>query len=215
MAIRARLRVTTPILSGIAEQGDESDIRLDDHCAFTSGEIGIRFWASPTDAEAFAEGLEADETVAAYEVLTRGLARTLYQVHLSDAGREKSFIPLLGEFGGELLDGERAHGEWLIQLRFPDRESLQGFFDTFDAHSAVSVTLDKLHREDSLDSRSFGLTPSQREALQTACEQGYFEVPRKATLKSLSDELNVSDQAVSERLRRAQKRVCDRIFEER
>jgi len=47
------------------------------------------------------------------------------------------------------------------------------------------------------------LTRKQREALQAAVRMGYFDVPRRANQGDLSDLLGVSEQAVSERLRRA------------
>lgn len=47
-----------------------------------------------------------------------------------------------------------------------------------------------------------GLTTRQRETLRLAADRCYFEIPRRATLADLADELGVSDQAISERLRR-------------
>jgi hypothetical protein len=52
-----------------------------------------------------------------------------------------------------------------------------------------------------------GLTPARRETLLTALEVGYFAVPRETTLVELAAELGISDQAVSERLRRAQAKL--------
>jgi len=47
------------------------------------------------------------------------------------------------------------------------------------------------------------LTDKQREVLDTAREMGYFEVPRDATAAEIAEELDISPQAVSERMRRA------------
>nr|WP_084383819.1 helix-turn-helix domain-containing protein [Halalkalicoccus paucihalophilus] len=49
----------------------------------------------------------------------------------------------------------------------------------------------------------FGLTPIQRETLLLAIERGYYEIPRQCTTLKLAEELGVSDQAITERLRRA------------
>lgn len=46
------------------------------------------------------------------------------------------------------------------------------------------------------------LSPQQRDALLTAYRQGYFEVPRRTTLSELADTVEISDSALSQRLRR-------------
>lgn len=47
------------------------------------------------------------------------------------------------------------------------------------------------------------VTGEQREAVLTALELGYYEVPRHANLADVAAELGISHQALSERLRRA------------
>jgi len=49
---------------------------------------------------------------------------------------------------------------------------------------------------------------AQQEALSLAFDRGYFEIPRRVTLVELGDEVGVSDQALSERLRRAQTKLA-------
>jgi predicted DNA binding protein len=46
------------------------------------------------------------------------------------------------------------------------------------------------------------LTDRQRDLLETALRAGYFEVPRETDLGTLSEEFDISEQALSERLRR-------------
>lgn len=69
-----------------------------------------------------------------------------------------------------------------------------------------------VHRVESYDESGFGLTPSQQEALAVALEQGYFDVPRTTTLVEIAERLGVSDQAVSERLRRGEKHLLRRAL---
>lgn len=45
---------------------------------------------------------------------------------------------------------------------------------------------------------------TQYEILTTAIEAGFFAIPRETTFAELAGVLNISDQAVSEHLRRAQ-----------
>jgi hypothetical protein len=46
------------------------------------------------------------------------------------------------------------------------------------------------------------LTGAQREAIRVAADRGYFKVPREVSLKEIAEQLGVSEQAVSQRLRR-------------
>jgi hypothetical protein len=55
------------------------------------------------------------------------------------------------------------------------------------------------------------MTDAQREALVTAHEMGYFDVPRNATLADVADELGVAPPSLSERLRRAQSHLVARL----
>lgn len=51
--------------------------------------------------------------------------------------------------------------------------------------------------------REYNLMAEQREVLITAEEKGYFSVPRDAQIEDIAAELDISPNAVSERLRRA------------
>lgn len=58
------------------------------------------------------------------------------------------------------------------------------------------------------------LTDSQWETLMTAYRMGYFEVPRNASLEDVADELGVTHQSTSERMRRAHDAVCEALWHE-
>lgn len=49
----------------------------------------------------------------------------------------------------------------------------------------------------------YGLTEPQRETLTRAVQGGYYSIPRRMSTKDLAEELGISDQTVTERLRRA------------
>ncbi|TMT86657.1 DNA-binding protein [Haloterrigena sp. H1] len=54
-----------------------------------------------------------------------------------------------------------------------------------------------------------GLSDRQLEALRTAYEMGYFEVPRRTSLEAIAAELDISASSVSERLRRAHTQLIE------
>jgi predicted DNA binding protein len=57
------------------------------------------------------------------------------------------------------------------------------------------------------------LSDVERETLETAANEGYFESPREATLGELAEEFGVSKPAVSKNLRRGQGKMIQRAVE--
>ena len=57
------------------------------------------------------------------------------------------------------------------------------------------------------------LSGTERETLETAVSEGYFESPRDATLGALAEEFDVSKPAVSKNLRRGQRKMLARVVD--
>jgi predicted DNA binding protein len=75
-----------------------------------------------------------------------------------------------------------------------------------DEHVAAEVVkVSKLEEEEELTAR-------QEHILQIALEKGYFEFPKKITLRQLAKVLEVSPATLTEILRRGQKRVLQEHF---
>jgi predicted DNA binding protein len=53
------------------------------------------------------------------------------------------------------------------------------------------------------------LTRAQREALGLAFDRGYFDVPRDGSLDEMATNLDISPQALSDRLRRGQRNLLE------
>ncbi|CCQ32242.1 bacterio-opsin activator HTH domain protein [Halorhabdus tiamatea SARL4B] len=75
---------------------------------------------------------------------------------------------------------------------------------------SVKFHLHRLFQSDSDDIDEYGLTAQQHNALAVAYDEGYFEIPREATLEDLADELDTTTSALSELLRRGQRRLVGR-----
>ncbi|WP_433629222.1 helix-turn-helix domain-containing protein [Halomicrococcus sp. NG-SE-24] len=58
----------------------------------------------------------------------------------------------------------------------------------------------------------FGLTPEQREALVLALNRGYFATPSEVTLDELADQLGITRQAVSSRVRLGTEKVLRSVL---
>lgn len=99
-----------------------------------------------------------------------------------------------------ILEGSLDEDALRLRLRFPDDESVTRFGELC-AEGDLGMTPVRIARPGEERGES-GLTDQQRETLLAAHRLGYFDVPRRATLLDIADELDVSDQAVSERIRR-------------
>jgi len=135
-----------------------------------------------------------------------------------------SRVDLVGEYAlyrvawtgetGHLLDGIRVHDatileghasdRWQFRLRFL-RSGQVGQFHNYCSEFDIPIEVERVYplTEDALQGRTFDLTPEQREAMLLALDAGYFEIPRSVTLEELAADLGISQQAASERLRRA------------
>lgn len=162
-------------------------------------------WASGEDLDQFESSLSASDVIREFEPLTRVGDSVLYYTEWWT--EEETFLNGLAETGGSIME---AHGgaEWSFTVRFRDHTDLTRFHHFYqDREFPV-----RIERVSPLDERTgteygFGLTPEQRETLIMAVENGYFSIPRETTLDELAEELNLSSQAVSERIRRATETV--------
>ncbi|SEO80742.1 GAF and HTH_10 associated domain-containing protein [Halogranum amylolyticum] len=162
------------------------------------GPIKLLFWANGGEFDAFERGLDEDPTVADVRTLTVEETRRLYRVNYTARGECESFTTLITDLDGTFVDGVVTADQVWMRIRFPDHEAVRAFADWFRKRDRT-FTLDALYEETtSAETAASDLTDSQRQALALSHERGYFEIPRGTT----GAELDVSQQALSERLRR-------------
>lgn len=107
------------------------------------------------------------------------------------------------EHGAQVLTGIGGHELWEFELRFPDHESL-GEFQEYCVDAHISLEVGRIYNPTRPESGMwYGLTGPQRDTLMRAVREGYYAIPREISTKELAEEFDVSDQAVTERLRRA------------
>lgn len=171
--------------------------------------IRVLLWASGGDFEAFERGLDADPTVTPpSRTVDLGESR-LYQLELVDEGWVTSIYPLVSEGGMVIQHCTATHEGWEFRIGFPDSRSISDFFE-FCSEQDIGYTIRRIFEEQAHGEQSdFGLSAPQREALATALDIGYFDVPRENDLRELGDELEISDSAASQRLRRGVKTLLE------
>lgn len=176
-------------------------VELEGQMATSSDTPVLVLWAFGGDLDAFEDGLEADETVRTYNVLEEMSGRRLYRIRLSSENLQPIY-PVYQELGAGPLAASGTHEGWQRRVRFPDRDAVVGMRQ-FCEDNDVQFSLQRLYTPGESDLEDeFGLSPEQRDALVTAHRHGYFDVPRKVSLDELGEELGISGQSASERLRR-------------
>ena len=145
------------------------------------------------------EVLAADPTVESIERIATMNDGRLYRVEWVDS--VETTIHHLLEDGATILEATTVDEQWQLRSLFPDRDSLSRTYEHCEERG-LSVTVDRIYELTDVRHQQFGLTTQQHETMLAALEHGYYDVPREASLTDLAEQLDVSHQALSERLRR-------------
>jgi hypothetical protein len=96
---------------------------------------------------------------------------------------------------------------WIQTGWFADRAAFDAFRRFWHRNDAFALR--RLTRGGEAEAPGDGLTDPQYEALRTAYEMGYYEIPQAASLEEVADRLDITASSLSERLRRAQTHVIE------
>ena len=125
-----------------------------------------------------------------------------YLFQMEWVGRVDLLVQMLTNGKATVLDAYGRDERWRIRVMYPDREHHARTHEFANEHGlAFDVT--SIREVNGEPSGWISLTDGQYEALVLAARRGYFEVPREVTLDELAEEMGVSHQALSERLRRS------------
>ena len=124
---------------------------------------------------------------------------------------EKDIIDGLVQTDATVLDARSQSGaRWEFRVRFPNHDHLAQFQNIL-IENEVTVHINRIYTftEETDRRRQFGLSSEQREALVLALRRGYFTSPREVSLDELANELDITKQAVSDRIRRGNEKVLE------
>lgn len=111
-------------------------------------------------------------------------------------------LTTLAETGVVLVEAVGTNEQWTFEVRGDSRDDVAEFLRLCRERD-IPVDLTTLHALTPLETGTeTALTDAQQEALVLAYERGYFESPRQVTMEELGEELGISQQAVSSRIRR-------------
>ncbi len=152
--------------------------------------------------------LDEDELTAALvedsttdEVVLLGDFDDEWLYRMQWTGHVELLVHMITQSRATVLRASTTDSQWELRVLFPNRDDVSSTFEFCDAHG-LTFDVQSVHEMDVTPSGRYGLTDAQYEALVTAHESGYFSVPRETSLDDLADDLGVSHQALSERIRR-------------
>ncbi|TQQ79300.1 bacterio-opsin activator [Halonotius terrestris] len=129
--------------------------------------------------------------------------------HLLRANWDREYVGVLSaltETNLFVLSGVGTSEGWRFEVRGEDREEISEF-RTYCQDNDIQIDITAVHALLPVQGAGYELTDTQREALVLAYEMGYFDSPRVASLSDIADELDISQQSLSSRLRRGHRRL--------
>lgn len=177
----------------------EVTVEADRLASHSTMEVLPFLWASGGDLGAFQRALEDDPTVREASVVEDAEDAVLFKPVWSDEFR--GLIDDMVDHHAAILEAEATGDTWHLKLRFAE----EGMVSEFQQHfreTGHRFEVHQLTRPSESHQREFGLTEAQYEALVAAAEDGYFQVPRGASVEDLGERLDISANSISQRLRR-------------
>lgn len=164
-------------------------------------------WVTGDEFEAFEERVRSHPLIEEFVALERVEASTLYRVQWR--GDHNDLVGGITEAEGTILEAE-GDEEWTFHLRFGTHDNLSTFYNYCTDHD-IPITIRRTYTlsERTQSVRRYDLSQQQREALLLGLRKGYFDTPSEVSLSELAAELDISQQAVSNRIRRGTKKVLD------
>ena len=208
-------RFDAEVLAPTFAEYPELSVEVEGLDAGRSTPLRLVFWARGVSTGDLDTALAADRTVEDVKRLATADDGALYRCHHPADLETVSVYNAAIEHDAVLLAAINDGDGWDVRFRVPDRCTLSAFCEQCRS-CGVTVEVTAIHdRDDDGNCYGFGLTNSQRETLTLAWDRGYFSIPRETSLAALADELDISPQAASERLRRGlwvliSNTVCER-----
>ncbi|MHB9285854.1 helix-turn-helix domain-containing protein [Halobacteriales archaeon Cl-PHB] len=158
-------------------------------------------------------GVETEDVEAAFEPHAGVTAiRSIDSVedeYLMRAEWEQEYFGVLSALSKAnvvVLSGTGTKEEWRFEVRGEDQESIAAFRE-YCQENDIPIEITAVHAMLPIQGEGYELTDIQRETLVLAYERGYFDSPRQASLEEIADELGITQQSLSSRLRRGHRRL--------
>lgn len=167
---------------------------------------------TPVVPYVWVRGAAAEDVTESFEAFGDGVS-----VELVDHVDGESLLRAKWDEGFGVLDALAAsnvvalsavgrQGGWTFEVRGESHDAVSNFQERCDARD-IPISITAVHALHSAQGNNHELTQTQREALRLAYERGYFDSPRRASLDEIANELGITQQSLSSRLRRGHRRL--------
>lgn len=164
------------------------------------GERRVPFFRVHGEQTNFEKSVQSHSAVTDIEVISTHDGEVLYALDW-DISSDTLFDALI-ETDANLLDARGVAESWTFELRFQSHEDLSSFQER-SAQQDIPIDVQRLYNPTKPSAGPwFGLSSAQRTTLGRAVEAGYYSIPRQISTNELAAEIGITDQAVTERLRR-------------
>lgn len=165
------------------------------------GERTVPFFRVHGEENHFEESVRGHTAVNDVDVISTHDGEVLYALDWDIS--DDTFFKGLIETKANLLEARGVAETWSFELRFPSHDALSAFQKHCTDHD-IPIDVQRLYNPTKPGSGPwYGLSSPQRMTLARAVESGYYSIPRQTSTQNLAAEFGITDQAVTERLRRA------------
>lgn len=180
----------------------ETVVEIDRLVASDMESLTPYFVVSGVSNAAFETAASADDSIDTLQRIQDVETRTVYRATWGD--QVESLAREYTSEGTSILKAKGDANGWGLRIRFDSQAQIAEFTSYLRDHG-FSFDLVRLHKMSYAKTGSrFGLTPKQHDALVTAWQMGFFKLPRETSMAAVAEELGITPQAISDRLRRAQ-----------
>jgi predicted DNA binding protein len=184
-----------------------------------TGDLAIPYvWVTgmPDQLDAITQTFETSDNVASVTVLddlpVTGSERRQYLYRIEWILEDLDIIKGIVTTGGAILEGRSTDHMWDLRFRFEDHQNVAEFYQYLTDNNISAFQINQIYELQEWNNTGRRVvSPEQRDALTVAAQQGYFDLPREATLTEIGEELGITQQAASERVRRG---VRNLVFDE-
>ena len=162
------------------------------------------FWVRDAETEDIEAAFEPHEGVTDIR-----LVDSVEDEYLMRAEWEQEYFGILSALAKAnvvVLSGIGMRDVWRFEVRGEGQEAIAEF-RAYCQENDIPIEITAVHAMLPIQGEGYELTETQREALVLAYERGYFDTPRGASLEEIADELGITQQSLSSRLRRGHRRL--------
>lgn len=177
-----------------------------------NGSLMPLIWARGVDRIDLERALEEDASVRQATLIEDHGSEMQYRMEWGS--RLRVLARMLSPTGSLIRDVYGTRNGWTLQVLYPSRSHLSEV-SVLCKSLDIEITINAIRRLEGGPEDQYGLTANQLEALAVAHEMGYFEIPRATDLDAVAEELGLSHQSLSERLRRAHDALIQNTIRDR